>query len=70
MGGVRISTYDPIRNQFAALLGEAEGRTSLPTKIAAALTAGVSRCPVCLCMRLQAFFLALRRSSRCSSCMG
>lgn len=42
MGGVRISAYDPIRNAYGRLLGEQPGRTSLPTKIAAALTAGVS----------------------------
>ena len=40
LGGVRIASYEPIRNAYARLRGEQGGATSLPTKVAAALTAG------------------------------
>ncbi|EFN59406.1 hypothetical protein CHLNCDRAFT_48478 [Chlorella variabilis] len=40
LGGVRIATYDPIRDFYGRLMKEEAGHTSIPTKIAAALTAG------------------------------
>ncbi|KAI3433585.1 hypothetical protein D9Q98_003396 [Chlorella vulgaris] len=40
LGGVRIAAYAPIRDYYASLLHEQPGHTSIPTKIAAALSAG------------------------------
>lgn len=40
LGGVRIAAYDPIRDFYGRLMHEEAGHTSIPTKIAAALTAG------------------------------
>lgn len=40
LGGVRIASYDPIRDFYARALGEEGGKTSVATKIAAGITAG------------------------------
>ncbi|KAL4430927.1 hypothetical protein ABPG75_006183 [Micractinium tetrahymenae] len=40
LGGVRIAAYDPIRDFYGQVFHEEAGHTSIPTKIAAALTAG------------------------------
>eukprot|EP00887_Chlorella_sp_A99_P005436 scaffold1.g5436.t1 len=40
LGGLRIATYEPIRNSIANLAGEDPAHTSVPTKVAAAVSAG------------------------------
>jgi solute carrier family 25 uncoupling protein 8/9 len=59
LGGVRIASYDPIRDFYGRLMKEEGGKTSLPTKVAAALTAGtlgvlVGNPTDCLKVRMQA----------------
>lgn len=40
LGGLRIATYEPIKNYYAEAMHQDPAHTTIPVKIAAALTAG------------------------------